>query len=80
MAIESRLGERARASLDLDADHVKGAEAARADLQRAAIEDVGDHFAFAITGSEELREAGVGLAIRYKLESRLPDGHSNHSK
>jgi len=71
MAIESRLGERARASLDLDADHVKGAEAARADLQRAAIEDVGDHFTFAITGSEELREAGVGLAIRYKLESAL---------
>ena len=71
MAIESRLGERARASLDLDADHVKGAEAARADLQRAATEDLGDHFTFAITGSEELREAGVGLAIRYKLESAL---------
>jgi hypothetical protein len=35
MAIESRLGERARASVDLDADHVKGAEVARADLQRA---------------------------------------------
>jgi hypothetical protein len=47
MAIETRLGERARASLDLDADHVKGAEAARADLQRAAIEDVADHFTFA---------------------------------
>lgn len=71
MALETRLGERARVSVDLDADHVDGAEAARADLQRAAIEDLGDHFGFAITGSEELREAGVGMAVRYKLESSL---------
>ncbi|MCX6552316.1 MAG: nucleotidyl transferase AbiEii/AbiGii toxin family protein [Acidobacteria bacterium] len=47
------------------------AEAARADLQRAAIEDLGDHFGFALVGSEELREAGVGLAVRYKLESSI---------
>lgn len=71
MGLETRLGERARVSVDLDADHVHGAKAARADLQRAASEDLGDHFAFAIAGSEELREAGVGLAVRYKLESSL---------
>ena len=71
MALETRLGESARASVDLDADHVHGAEAARADLQRAAIEDVHDHFEFAIVGAEELHEAGVGLAIRYRLESSV---------
>lgn len=71
MGLETRLGERARVSVDMDADHVQGAEAARADLQRAAIEDVGNHFAFAIVGSEVLREAGVRLAIRYKVESSL---------
>ena len=71
LALETRLGERARVSIDLDADHVHGAEAARGDLQRAAIEDVGDHFGFAVVGSEELREAGVGLSVRYKLESSL---------
>ena len=71
MALETRLGERARVSVDLDADHVHGVEAARADLQRAAVEDLGDYFGFAIAGSEELREAGVGLAVRYKLESSL---------
>jgi hypothetical protein len=71
MALETRLGERARVSVDLDADHVHGVEAARADLQRAAVEDIGDHFGFAIVGSEELREAGIGLAVRYKLESSL---------
>jgi len=71
LALETRLGDRARVSIDLDADHVHGAEAARADLQRAAIEDIGDHFGFALVGSEELRETGVGLAVRYKLESSV---------
>jgi predicted nucleotidyltransferase component of viral defense system len=71
LALQTRLGARARLSIDLDADHLHGAEAARADLQRAAIEDVGDHFGFAVVGSEGLREAGVGLAVRYKLESSL---------
>ena len=71
MALETRLGEHARVSVDLDADHVHGVEAARVDLQRAAVEDLGDHFDFAIAGSEELREAGIGLAVRYKLESSL---------
>lgn len=61
----------ARVSLDLDAEHRLGVEAARDDLQRAAIEDVGDHFAFAVVGSEELTESGLRLAVRYKLESAL---------
>ena len=71
MALETRLGEHARVSVDLDADHAYGVEAARADLQRAAVEDPGDHFDFAVAGSEELREAGVGLAVRYRVESSL---------
>ena len=71
LALKARLGERARVSIDLDADHLHGAAAARADLQRAAIEDVGDHFGFALVGSEELRDEDVRLAIRYQLESHL---------
>jgi hypothetical protein len=70
-ALETRLGGRARVSVDLDADHLRGAGAARADLQRAAIAEVGDNFGFAVTGTEELRSGGVGLAVRYKLESSL---------
>lgn len=70
-ALETRLGDRARVSVDLDADHVDGAAAARIDLQRAAAEDIGDHFDFAVAGSEELRDAGVRLAVRYRLESAL---------
>jgi hypothetical protein len=70
-ALETRLGRRARVSVDLDADHLLGAEAARADLQRAAIAEPDDHFGFAVVGTEELRAGGVGLAMRYKLESSL---------
>jgi len=71
MALETRLGGRARVSVDLDADHAYGVEAARADLQRASIEDLDDHFTIAIAGSEDLREDGVGLAVRYRLDSSL---------
>lgn len=70
-ALETRLGARARASVDLDADHLVGGGAARGDLQRAAVAETGDHFGFALTGTEELRAGGVGLAVRYRLESSL---------
>jgi hypothetical protein len=36
LALQTRLGARARVSIDVDADHLHGAEAARPDLQRAA--------------------------------------------
>lgn len=71
LGLETQLGARARVSLALDADHVAGADAARADLQRATIEDLGDRFGFAVTGSEELGEASIRLAARYKVESSL---------
>jgi hypothetical protein len=71
LALETRLGDRVRVSLDLDADHLEGGAAARADLQRAATDDVGDHFAFALVGSETLRDAGVGLAVRCTLGCSL---------
>ena len=71
MALETRLGTRARVSVDLDVDHVHGATAARADLQRATITEMSDHFGFAVAGSEELGEAGVGLAVRYTIETSL---------
>ena len=71
IALETRLGDRARVSLDLDADHIQGAEAARADLQRAAIEDLGDHFAYALVGSEPLVSGPERLAMRYSLDASL---------
>lgn len=70
-ALETRLGGRARVSVDLDADHRRGAEAAREDLQRATIAEGDDHFDFAVTGTEQLRGGGVSLAVRYRLECSL---------
>lgn len=68
LALDTRLSGRARASMDMDADHVQGAEAARVDLLAAAEVDLGDYFEFAITGSRELREGDLDLATRFRLE------------
>jgi len=67
LALEIRLGARARPTVDLDTDHVQGAAAAREDLQRAIVEDLRDHFAFSIAGIEDLREGDVRLAVRYNI-------------
>ena len=69
LALETRIGAHARVSVDLDADHIVGADAARADLQRAAVVEIGDHFDFALAGSHGLIDSGVRLATRYALES-----------
>jgi hypothetical protein len=71
LALETRLGARARVSLDLDAEHAAGIDAARMDLQRAAAEDIGDHFAFALTGQTSITDGDVALAVRFALESTL---------
>ncbi|MGQ0572317.1 MAG: hypothetical protein ACT4P5_22655 [Armatimonadota bacterium] len=58
-AVDTRLGDRARSSVDMDLDHAQGATAAREDLLRALAEDLGDYFTFAVTGTEEVREGDV---------------------
>jgi hypothetical protein len=57
--------------MDMDIDHVLGATAAREDLLRAAAEDLEDHFAFAILGTEEVQEGGRRLALRYRFEASV---------
>jgi len=71
LALDTRLPEHARASMDMDIDHVLGAAAAREDLLRAAAEDLDDHFAFAILGTEEVQEGGRRLALRYRFEASV---------
>ena len=71
LALDTRLPEHARASMDMDIDHVLGAAAAREDLLRAAAEDLDDHFAFAILGTEEVREGDTRLALRYRFEASV---------
>jgi len=63
LALESRLGERARVSIDLDADHLHGAEAARAEaagdrdapLSREHVE----HAELALGQAQQLAIAGL---------------------
>ena len=71
LAMDTRLPEHARASMDMDIDHVLGAAAAREDLLRAAAEDLDDHFAFALLGTEEVQEGGRRLALRYRFEASV---------
>ena len=71
LALDTRVPEHARASMDMDIDHVQGAVAAREDLLQAAAEDLDDHFAFAILGTEEVREGDTRLALRYRFEASV---------
>jgi len=71
LAMDTRLPGHARASMDMDIDHVLGATAAREDLSRAASEDLDDHFAFALLGTEEVQEGGRRLALRYRFEASV---------
>lgn len=57
--------------MDMDMDHVLGAAAAREDLLQATGEDLGDHFAFSLLGTEEVQEGGRRLALRYQLEATV---------
>jgi hypothetical protein len=71
LALDTRLPDHARPSMDMDIDHVLGAAAAREDLLRAAACDLGDHFAFAIAGMDDVQQGGRRLAIRYRFEASV---------
>lgn len=71
LALDTRLGQRARPSMDMDMDHIEGAAAAREDLQRASALDLKDHFAFALIGTEQVVEGGDHLAVRYRMAASL---------
>lgn len=71
LALDTRLPEHARASMDMDIDHIQGAAAAREDLLRAAAEDLDDHFAFAIVGTDEVQEGGRHLGLRYRFDASV---------
>lgn len=71
LALDTRLPGHARASMDMEIDHVEGAAASRDDLLRAAAEDLRDHFAFAIAGSEEVQEGGRRLVLRFRFDASV---------
>lgn len=71
LALDYRLGDRARTSKDMDLAHLEGEPQAAADLRRAATLDLGDFFSFEVARTSRLDEALVGAAVRYHLDCRL---------
>jgi hypothetical protein len=68
LALDTRMGSRARTSLDMDFDHREGDDAAREDLVQAIATDLEDYFTFALIRSENFREGDVSLAARRTIE------------
>lgn len=75
LALDTRLGDHARASMDMDIDHAQGDVAAREDLVRATQLNLGDYFGFAVVGAREVQDEGLRLATRYSVVSSVGGPH-----
>jgi hypothetical protein len=70
VALDFRLGDRARTTRDLDLAHQADAEAATNDLLSAQAVDLGDFFTFQIERTEGLGIAADG-AVRYRVRAEI---------
>jgi len=66
LALDLRLGDRARTTRDVDIARQDDEEAATADLLAAQGIDLGDHFTFSIERTARLDTATDGAAVRYR--------------
>jgi hypothetical protein len=73
LALDYRLGDRARTTKDVDLQRQDGEAAANADFRAAEQDDLGDHFTFAVQRTELLDEADVAGAVRYRVRCSLAD-------
>jgi len=71
LALHFRLGERFRATRDLDLGRWDGELAATADLLAARLLDLGDYFLFAIEKTDKLDALLEGAAVRYHVSASL---------
>ena len=71
VALDYRLGPRARATKDLDLARQEDEQAATADLRAAQSLDLGDYFTFQIDRTGALDELLEGAAIRYRVQADL---------
>jgi hypothetical protein len=67
VALDFRLGDQARSTIDLDLYRVQNAAAALSDLIAAQSLDLGDFFTFSITQTAALDRLTDGNAIRYRV-------------
>ena len=71
LALDYRLGRRARVTMDVDLAGRGGEEGATADLLAVQERDLGDHFTFAIERTAGLDQLDEGSAIRYHVRADL---------
>ncbi len=71
LALDYRLGDRARTTKDLDLGRQDDAEAATVDLMVAAGLDLGDYFHYAIEQTDALAGLEDAAAVRYRVRAEL---------
>jgi hypothetical protein len=71
VALDFRLGDRARATIDLDLLRLEGEDAAAEDLQAAQTKDLGDCFVFHVERTNRLDNLIDGSAVRCKVRADL---------
>jgi hypothetical protein len=71
LALDYRLGKKARTTMDIDLAGSGGEDAATADLLATGELDLGDHFSFTIERTEKLDQLVEGSAVRYHVRADL---------
>ena len=71
LALDYRLGTKARTTMDIDLTGPGGEDAATADLLATGELDLGDHFSFAIERTAKLDQLVEGSAVRYHVRADL---------
>jgi hypothetical protein len=71
LALDFRLGDQARATIDMDLGRHDDDTAANHDFIAARLTDLGDYFAFTIDQTPILDEADVAGAVRYRARASL---------
>jgi hypothetical protein len=71
LALDYRLGAKARTTMDIDLAGPDGEDAATADLLATGELDLGDHFSFAIERTGRLDQLVEGSAVRYHVQADL---------
>jgi predicted nucleotidyltransferase component of viral defense system len=71
LAMDYRLGYRARTTKDMDLGRSDDQDAVLADLQSAQQHDAGDFFSFVVTRTDALDDADVDGAVRFHVAAEL---------
>jgi hypothetical protein len=71
VALDLRLRDRARTTVDLDLGRRDNEAAAMLDFRAAEVVDIGDYFEFTVERSPHLDQADVAGAVRYRAHAAL---------